>query len=137
MNYKSQVLEHFDLAGANIPITSGKKVIFLRSPSLVASAQYTLHTSDNTDYQVPTGKKATIYVYKMWDVGTTNTKLTYADDVDGNTNAVTLFQGWTGVALTNLYMPSASIPAEKYINHDIATINDTDYLQLYIIEEDA
>lgn len=90
-------------------------------------------TRDNTKYQVPASKKATIIYITDSGIGTGADLVIYADDEDGTTNAVTLYDPGAA-AQDNIIFISAEVPASKYINF---TANGVDSYNYTIVEEAA
>ena len=88
-------------------------------------------TRDDTNYQVPTGKKAKI-IYVELATFVAGDQIYYADNADGSTNKVVLFEPAANVS--NTIFISASIPADKFIN-----VNDSgdSTAVCFIIEEAA
>ena len=106
-----------------------------------SSTDTTFHnTVNDTNYQVPSGKKATIIFIEQWKI--TNNALTFlgfADNADGDTNAVSLFKPNVITTITDLIFISAEVPADKFINWIEPGTGDVDNVPLVVfaIEENA
>ena len=131
----TQNIKALDFNGVGVALDSTTKLVHLFAPA--AAATETLHNrEDNSNYQVPTGKKFTV-IYITSSTGMTNEStdlLIYADDADGTTNAVTLLGGPTAFGDAKIFI-SAEVPAAKYINKNAGVSGDT--LVIEGIEEDA
>ena len=124
----------FEIYGIKSVFQANTKVYFATFPQVTTTD--TIHLQDGTNYQVPVGKKAKVLAAYAPVAAWLPTDLCiYADNLDGTTNAVTIFTNWTAVAGEHLIVLSDYIPAGKYINKN--TANNLRYCQLYIIEEDV
>jgi hypothetical protein len=103
-----------DINGVKVIRDSTTKLINL---SGVASVGYkTFHNKeDDSNYQVPVGKKCTVIYLNQWHCTDTACTLVYADNLDGSTNAVTLFAPNSLADESNTLLISAEVPAGKYI----------------------
>lgn len=131
----TQNIMSVDYNGVKVLLDSNTKLIFLYSPN-VADPETCHDMATGNNYQVPVGKKATVIYLTKISMDVTDTAV-YADDVDGTTNAVTIFTAATpAMAIaTNMIYISIEIPAGKYINRvSGAGAHDFDVV---IIEEDA
>ena len=88
---------------------------------------------DNSNYQVPTGKKAHIIFIDLMQGSEANDEIFFADNADGTTNAVTLID--SKATLTDVIFITAEIPADKFINKVADTSGRA--ADLWIIEESA
>lgn len=105
----------FDFNGVKVKRDSNTRLVRLTVPSGVGAADTTFHDSaDGTNYQIPASKKATIIYIESYNLSGFTASIAYADDADGNTNAVDLFKPASDTA--NLIFISDEAPANKYIN---------------------
>ncbi len=114
VNYKQRFFTHLNFNGFVMEFdVETMKLLKLDGTSL-STQNVSLHSFGN-NYQVPTGKKfLIIYATNLNSMTTAGDKLFYADDADGNTNAVTITAySDTYTAETFIY---AYVPSEKYIN---------------------
>lgn len=124
----------FEIYGIKSVFQANTKVYFATYPT--ATTTDTIHLQDGTNYKVPVGKKAKVLAAYAPTAAWLNTDLCiYADNLDGTTNAVTIFSNWTAAAGEHLIVLSDYIPAGKFINKNAGNAART--CQLYIIEEDA
>ncbi len=135
-NYKSgySAFWSVEMGGVKVVLGAGMKLI-----KLIAVGGATLETlhdwRDNSNYQVPSGKKATvIHVDPEAGFNAVNDGLTYSDNLDGNTNEVQLLDAAVGILNPTGFI-SEEVPALKYINKKSTT--STDQILVYVIEEDA
>lgn len=123
--------------GIKVVLDSNTKLIRLTIPAVINTDRTFHDTGDDSNYQVPTGKKAKIIYVEEWDMANTADKIVYADDLDGTTNGVTLWDPKTATQIANTLFMSASIPADKYINFDAGGVNSNSLTVIWIIEESA
>ena len=108
-------IKALDVGGVKVKLDDDTVLITMSGVGVAGTITVT-DTRDNTQYQVPAGKKATIvYITALPDTSGVGDKLLYADDLDGTTNAVTLLEPF-GSAITDEIFISAEIPAGKYLN---------------------
>ena len=120
-----------DINGVKVILDSNTTIITLKGASLNGTVTLT-DIRNNTKYQVPTGKKAKIiFVVDSSNLNASNL-IAFADNQDGTTNAVTLYQ--PGTTTTNVIFISANIPADKFIN---ITGDNIDAYDFEIVEESA
>jgi len=131
----------FDVGGVKGIIDTNTKVKRLEfsSTSTAASSFHTLLDRDTgAIYQVPVGKKTTIiYCNDIAQIENSSGDIIYADNQDGNTNAVILFARTTALTATNFIMLLAAVPAQKYINFQRSALAGTKKVDVYAIEEAA
>ncbi len=129
-NYKQISLPSVDVGGYVQYLKNNAKIIRLNAPK--AAATETLHaTSTDTNYIVPTGKKArVINVVNVDQAG--GSTLVYGTTVDSATASTILLNANGNIA--NIIFVSISVPAGNYITK---VANAGDFCTVYIIEEDA
>lgn len=124
-------IKALDVGGVKVKLDDDTVLITMSGVGVAGTITVT-DTRDNTQYQVPAGKKATIvYITALPDTSGVGDKLLYADDLDGTTNAVTLLEPF-GSAITDEIFISAEIPAGKYLNF---TDNSAQPYTILVIEE--
>ena len=124
-------IKALDVGGVKVKLDDDTVLITMSGVGVAGTITVT-DTRDNTQYQVPAGKKATIvYITALPDTSGVGDKLLYADDLDGITNAVTLLEPF-GSAITDEIFISAEIPAGKYLNF---TDNSAQPYTILVIEE--
>ena len=129
----TQNIKALDFNGVKVELDGNTSLIKLKAVNS-ASSYTTFHDQrDNSNYQVPTGKKATIIFIDSASMANASDKIVYADDLDGGTNEVVLVTSPVAT-LTDEVFISAEVPADKYIN---AFDTSTDTYIIWIIEEDA
>ena len=124
-------IKAIDFNGVKIKLDDNTVLIQLAGASVTGTVTMN-DTRDATKYQVPVGKKATIIFITDGTWNAASDKLIFADDEDGTTNAVTLFEPLAVIA--NLIFISAEVPAEKFLN---VTDNTTGTYDIHIVEENA
>ena len=124
-------IKAIDFNGVKIKLDDNTVLINLAGTSV--SGTVTMNdTRDASKYQVPASKKATIIYVADATFNAAGDKLIYADDEDGTTNAVTLFEPLAVIA--NMIFISAEVPASKYLN---ITDNTALSYSVTIVEENA
>lgn len=119
-----------DFNGVKVVLDSNTKLIHLIKP-LVADTETLHNIADNSNYQVPTGKKATvIFSTKNFP----NHDLIYADNLSGTTNEVSLLDN-SGTAIDNTIIITVAVPADKFITIKAAEGINAD--EFTLIEETA
>ena len=127
-----------DFNGVKIILDSTTKLVRITIPTGTASTTTFHDSADNTNYQVPTGKKATIIFIDTWDVTlASGMDISFADNADGNTNAVTIFDPATAALISNLIFISAEVPADKFINFIRVSGSSDAELRINVLEENA
>lgn len=123
-------IKAIDFNGVKIKLDSNTVLIQLKGNSV--NGTVTLNdTRDATKYSVPASKKAhLIFITTLSFSGTD--KILFADDEDGTTNAVTLYQ--PAAVISSVIFVSEEIPAGKFINITDTAI--TAY-EIFIVEESA
>lgn len=127
----TQNIVSIDFGGVKVLIDSNTKLLYLYTPTENANARSLHDMRDDTAYQVPTDKKATIIYIDTLAFAAGTEELFYADDEDGETNKVAL---WEGSTLGDEILISEEIPTGKFIN---VIDNAVQSAGLWIIEEDA
>ena len=124
----------FDFNGVKVIKDANTKLI--RLTALPASSDETFHNSaDDSNYRVPSGKKATIIYIEKWRAGSSASTISYADNLDGDTNAVDLWAPVDSLVDDTLFI-SAEVPALKYINFIYVSGSNISVI-CYIVEENA
>jgi len=123
-------IKALDINGVKVLLDDNTDLIILAGNSINGTTTM-LDTRDNTKYQVPASKKATIIFVTTSTLGAAQ-RIIFADDEDGTTNAVTLFE--PGVTYSGRIFISAEVPASKFINITETSITAYDFT---IIEENA
>jgi len=127
-----------DFNGVKVVLDDNTVLIRMNIQSTTADTALTMHDNrDNTNYQVPTGKKATMIFIENYDEGAGGGSIFFADNADGTTNAVTLFQPNTTDAFVDIIFISAEIPADKFVNAEAITNNWVVLPAIWVIEENA
>ena len=132
-------IKALDYNGVKVKLDTNTKLKILQGATS-GSDNLTLHDlTNNSNYQVPVGKKATIIFFEQIHPQSVNASIIYADNVDGNLNAVTLLAPNTTSNLGSFIFISAEVPAGKYINQRNASGSGvwTKAPKCAIIEEDA
>lgn len=130
----------FNFLGATILIGTDDLIRLKQTLTGATSPDFlTMHDlRDNTDYQVPSGKKTTILAFENMDTGSTvDEGIVFSDDADTGTNATNIFiPGVADFLETDFPFKSLEIPALKFV--DVKT-NNTRVVtaDLYAIEEDV
>lgn len=110
-------IKAFDFQGVKVKKDANTKLIRLTAPSTIVDL--TLHnTANNSNYSVPSGKKATIIFVNSFQHNDSS-RLVYANNADGRTGAVTLLDPGLNNDLTDLLFISIEIPALKFINVNV------------------
>ena len=93
-----------DFNGVKIILDGDTKLVMLTIPDTTGVTTSFHNSADNTNYQVPSGKKATIIFIEAWKTTTASIKISFADNADGDTNAVELFVPATTNLISNLML---------------------------------
>ena len=126
-------IKALDFNGVKIELDTNTILIKLNAPG-AATVETLIDARDGSTYQVDASKKAHIvYIGSQTGMGSAGDKIIYADNEDGTTNAVTLFDNFS--TNKDTIAISAEIPASKYINKDSAAAGDI--IVIYIVEEAA
>ena len=121
----------FDYNGVNVLFDENTAILTLTTAPTLGTLSF--HDSrDNSNYQVPVGKKARVIFIISAIFSGAGDRVIYADDADGTTNAVTLYE--PGRDVTNEIFISASVPEGKFINR---TENGNTATIIAIVEESA
>ena len=123
-----------DFNGVKIKLETDDSTVLIK---LIATGNtgtaVTFHDQrDQTNYQVPTNKKAKIIFIEAANMSAANDDIFFADNADGTTNKVTLIEALVDVV--NEIFISATIPADKFINMIDAASN---VFTIFIVEETA
>lgn len=124
-------IKALDVNGVKIELDTNTALIQCVGTSVIGTVTVT-DGRDNTQYQVPAGKKATVIYLTELDFRSPGDRLIYADNLNGTTNAVTLIENL--LQSQNIIFISAEIPAGKYLNITDAAANPYNF---YILEESA
>jgi len=121
----------FDFNGVKVVRDSNTELIRLTSPADASPA--TLHDSrDDTNYQVPTGKKAHVIFVEASSLNAAANQLISSTSADSTAGEVVLFKPDSNI--TNLIFISSEIAAELFINVVDAA---QQALTIHIVEENA
>ncbi len=137
VNYKQQFKDSINIAGYIHFMLETDKLLFLRATT-VANETVTMHNStDNSNYQVPTGKKTRLIVLEKLVTNSAGDGFYYADDIDnGRTNEVQLFvPGFNLSSIQPFIFLSDFVPAGKYIQ--VFDVSVAQEYQAHALEVDA
>jgi len=126
----------FDFNGVKVIKDSNTELIRLLRNNAVEATETLVDQRDVTNYQVPTGKKATVIFFETQTDAGGNQTLIRADNEDGTTNSVVLLGDITSGIMSNKIFISAEVPADKWINSTHTGAANVTY-DLWIIEENA
>ncbi len=131
-NYKiPPVLDYVDIGGYVHILKENDRVIYLDDPGGITTRS--LHdTTTNTNYQVPTGKKARIIYCVLFNLHGTTGNLGSTTAADANTGMVVLT---TGVNIANVVIQSAWFGEDLFLTNENQFA--TYYTRCYIVETDA
>ncbi len=111
----------------------GLKLVALTAPHNVANE--TFHTMNGLNYQVPTGKVATIVHVRFVENATLAThKIIHNDVIDNTGSSTTLMKQMNLDATFHSYVESAEIPALEYVTAQRAAASDI--YQIVVAEYD-
>ncbi len=126
----------FDFNGVKVIRDSNTELIQLIGTISSSGTLTFFDTRDNTKYQVPASKKATMIFLTLFDAVQVADKIIQSDDEDASTNPVTLFEPGILTSISNIIFISAEVAATKFINQTAAG-GFFVAPEIWVIEEDA